>query len=65
MKDTSILKIVVLIVGAVEILAMAGIVYLVGQDRPVPGTLETVSVAGLTGLLGLLAPSRAATDPNT
>lgn len=61
MNDISILKMVVIIVGLVEVLSMAGIIYLVSQQVAVPGTLETIAVAGLTGLLGLLAPSREAT----
>jgi hypothetical protein len=50
---------VVVIIGLVVLVCVVGIVYLVTQDRSVPGTLETIVVAGVTGLLGLLAPSRA------
>lgn len=54
----SILSIVVIIVGLTILLCVGGMIYLVGQDRAIPGTLETITVAGITGLLGLLAPSR-------
>lgn len=57
-RPVSILSLVVIIVGLAVLLSVGGMIYLVGQDRAIPGTLETIVVAGITGLLGLLAPSR-------
>lgn len=57
----NVLQMVVVIIGVVIIVCVMGIIYLVSQDRAIPGTLETITVAGVTGLLGLLAPSKAAT----
>lgn len=62
--NLSILKIIVLGLVICVILAVVGMIYLVSQDRSIPQTLETIVIAGFTGLLGLLAPSRTATDPN-
>lgn len=61
MRTPSILSLVVAIIGIVIIICVCGVIYLVAQDRAIPGTLETVLVAGITGLLGLLAPSREVT----
>lgn len=62
MGDISILKMVVAVIGLVLVLTVIGIIYLVVNDKAIPGTLETLAVASVTGLLGLLAPSRAATQ---
>ena len=58
MGNLTVLKMVVAIVGIVEIAVLVGMVFMVVEDRNIPGTFETIAVAGLTGLLGLLAPSR-------
>lgn len=60
----SILKMVVLIIGIAIILCIFGMIYLVVQEKPIPGTLETVVALGFGGLLGLLAPSKDAANPN-
>lgn len=60
--NVSVLKMVVFIIGMVILTAMVGVIYLIAQERQVPGTLETIAVASLTGLLGLLAPSREAAN---
>jgi hypothetical protein len=57
--NITVLKMVVAIVGLVEVVVLIGMVFLVVGGRNIPGTFETVAVAGLTGLLGLLAPSQA------
>lgn len=51
------LKLVAGIIGTVVILCVLGMIYLVVNDKAIPGTLETVTVAGVTGLLGLLVPA--------
>lgn len=58
--NVPILKMVVAIVGIVIILSVVGIVYLVINDKAIPGTLETITVAGITGLLGLLTNTKTA-----
>lgn len=63
MKNVSILLVVVIGIVLIEILTVVGMIILVVQERQIPGTLETIAVAGLTGLLGVLAPSRAAATP--
>lgn len=63
MNRVSILMIVVIGIVLIELLTVSGMIWLVVQERAIPGTLETIAVAGLTGLLGVLAPSRAVTAP--
>lgn len=58
MNNVSVLKLVVIIVGIVVLMCVGGMIYLVSQERAIPGTLETLSVAGITGLLGVLVPSK-------
>lgn len=62
MRNLSILKIVVSGLVLALLLLVAGIIYLLGQGQGVPGTLETLSGMIVTGLLGLLAPSRTVTQ---
>lgn len=62
--NISILKIVVLIIGIVLVIFSCGIVYLQANDKNIPDVMATIIVAGITGLLGLLAPSKDATNPN-
>lgn len=62
MKDLTILRMVVLIIGIILIMAVGGIIYLVSQERAIPSTLETIVALGIGGLLGLLAPSKEATS---
>lgn len=63
MGNTSILKMVVMIIGAAVLLSIAGIIYLVVQERAVPDILAALALSGFTGLLGLLAPSKDVTEP--
>lgn len=62
--NVSILKMVVLIIGLVLIISMLAIAWLVFNDKPVPDIFQIVAVSGITGLLGLLAPSKDAANPN-
>jgi hypothetical protein len=62
--NMSILKMVVVIIGVSVLACILGIVYLVLNDKSIPSTLETVTALGIGGLLGLLAPSQAAQNPN-
>lgn len=62
---------VIYILGLLSLLATGGIIALAASGHTVPSTLETVAVASLTGLAGVLAPNtglvqpggRRATDP--
>lgn len=62
--NISILRIVVIGLVLAVLLAVVGMIILAIQGDSIPGTLETVALAGFTGLLGLLAPSKPVTDPN-
>jgi len=59
------LKIVLLLVGAMVLLALAGIIGLSAFDRGVPETLPTVAVGGLTAMVGLLVPSKSANSSDS
>lgn len=60
MKDLSILKIVVVGLVILLIILSVGMVLMVLQGMSIPGTFETLTGMTVTGLLGLLAPSRVA-----
>lgn len=60
--NVSILKMVVLIIGLLLLTSMIGITYLVVNDKTVPDIFQIVTVSGITGLLGLLAPSKDAVN---
>ena len=60
MGNLSILKIVVMGLIMALLMVVAGMIYLLGQEQNIPGTLETLAGMIVTGLLGLLAPSRTA-----
>ena len=47
------------IVGAVLLLAVAGIIALALSDRAIPDVLQNIAVGSLAGMLGLLVPARA------
>jgi hypothetical protein len=51
---------VVYLVGATLILAVVGIIYLSAGTggRPIPDVLQNIAVGSLTGLVGLLVPTR-------
>jgi hypothetical protein len=48
------LTIVVLMIGATVMIDVIGIVVLAVSQNPIPDTLTTIAVAGMTGLVGLL-----------
>ena len=55
------LHLVIMFVGATLLVSVAGIVYLsagAGEGRPIPDVLQNVAVGSLTGLVGLLVPTR-------
>lgn len=64
MKDTSVLKMVVMIIGLLLVISIVMIGWLVLNDKNVPDIFQIIAVSGITGLLGLLAPSKEATQPN-
>lgn len=66
MSNISILKMVVVGVIAALLMTLAGIIYLVAStDKSVPDILQIVVASCISGLLGLLAPSKDATNPHT
>lgn len=52
-------RLVVLAVAAALLLAISGIIGLAALDQAVPDVLQNVAVGALTGLVGLLVPTRA------
>lgn len=60
MRNISLLKLVLVIIGVVLLVDMVfiGLLALNGE-RPIPGVLENVMLVGFTALLGLLVPTRA------
>lgn len=50
-------RIVVLLVGALALVALVGIIGLSAQGNPIPDVLQNVAVGALTGLVGLLVPA--------
>lgn len=50
------------ILGAALILAILAIAVLVGLERTPPDILELLAASALSGLLGVLAPSRSTGD---
>jgi hypothetical protein len=60
MKDASILRLVVLgLVGAL-LVVLVGSFVLISMDKALPSFTDALSFSIVTGLLGLLAPSRTA-----
>lgn len=52
------LRMVIAFIGAVLIACVVGIVVLSATDHGVPDVLQNVAVGALTGLVGVLVPSR-------
>ncbi len=50
-------RIVVLLVGALALVALVGIIGLSALGNPIPDVLQNVAVGALTGLVGLLVPA--------
>jgi hypothetical protein len=61
--NVSILKMVVVIVGILGLFSVGGIIALAATGQSVPDVLQNIAVGGLTGLLGLLAPSKEVSRP--
>jgi hypothetical protein len=61
--NMSILKMVVMIIGMTILASIFGMIYLIVNDKAIPGTLETITALCVGGLLGLLAPSKEVTGP--
>lgn len=57
MKTTPI-RLVIVIVGLVLLVALSFIGLLALNGNPIPDVLQNVAVGSLTGLIGLLVPSR-------
>jgi hypothetical protein len=52
------IRLVILFVGLTLLGSLAGIIVLASQQHPIPDVLQNVAVGSLTGLVGLLVPSR-------
>lgn len=52
------ITLVISFVGSCLMAALVGIVLLAWQGQPIPDVLQNVAVGSLTGLVGLLVPSR-------
>lgn len=57
------LKFVIGILGAVLLACVIGIIVLAANERTIPDVLQNIGVGALTGLVGVLVPSRSAGDP--
>lgn len=51
-------RLVILAVALVLIIAVVGIIVLATNGQPIPDVLQNIAVGSLTGLVGLLVPSR-------
>lgn len=49
---------VVVLVGSLALVALLGIIALAFTGHPIPDVLQNVAVGSLTGLVGLLVPTR-------
>lgn len=65
MNNVSILKLVVVILGLILVIMSVGVVVLVVLSKAVPSEFWSIILAGFTGLLGLLAPSKEVAAPPT
>jgi hypothetical protein len=52
------IRLVILFVGLCLLGSLAGIICLAATGHPIPDVLQNVAVGSLTGLVGLLVPSR-------
>lgn len=53
------IRLVICFVGVTLLASLAGIIILASQNHGIPDVLQNVAVGSLTGLVGLLVPSRA------
>lgn len=51
-------RLVVVLVGSLALVALVGIIALAFRGQPIPDVLQNVAVGSLTGLVGLLVPTR-------
>ena len=57
--NTTPLRLVIAFVGLTLLGSLAGIVFLAADgSRPIPDVLQNVAVGSLTGLVGLLVPTK-------
>lgn len=56
MNNVSILRIVVIGLVIGFLILVAGMFYLIANDKMIPNTVETLTTAIVTGMLGLLVP---------
>lgn len=56
------LRLVVIILGAVLVLSVAGVIALAITSVPVPDVLQNIAVGTLTGLVGLLVQTNRKED---
>lgn len=54
---TANLKLVILLIGGVLVLAVAGIIALAITSHSIPDVLQNIAVGALTGLGGILVPA--------
>lgn len=52
------LRMVIGFIGTVLLVCVVGIIYLAATGHPVPDVLQNVTIGALTGLVGVLVPSR-------
>lgn len=57
------LRMVIGFIGAVLLACVVGIVVLSATDHTVPDVLQNVAIGALTGLVGVLVPSRTNDQP--
>lgn len=53
-------RLVTILVGLALLLSTGGVIALAFQGIPIPDVLQNIAVGSLTGLVGLLAPTRSA-----
>lgn len=61
MNNLSVMRLVVMVIGLILVICAVGVIGLLWQSKAVPSEFWTIEVSGMTGLLGLLAPSREVT----
>jgi hypothetical protein len=52
------IRLVIVILGAVLLTSVAGIIALSATNHPTPDVLQNIAVGSLTGLVGVLVPTR-------
>lgn len=57
------LRMVIAFIGLVLLTCVIGIIALAWQGQPIPDVLQNIGVGALTGLVGVLVPSRTNDQP--